>query len=384
MSLQFLKGKEMMFRLFTIGCIVTLLTACGQNKKSPAVMTHNQLSQDLNLTPSEFSHIHSWNYNNFQNSFVAFQKSCNQIPKYRHTTILGHHPFFGHDSDWQTLCAKAQQESPNNAKHFFEQEFQPVLVSNHDTGMFTGYYIPELRGNFEQTNVYRYPLYEKPTNGQLPARADIVNGALNGRAKPILWVDSEIDSFFLHIQGSGNVRLPDNRVVHVAYAGQNGHQYYAIGKYLIETNQIAKAQMSAQAIKNWLRDNPSQAQLVMNKNPSYIFFKLDSNNNTGQAKGAAGVPLTPEYSLAVDNDYYPYGLPMWVETGVQVPVNGQFKNMAFERLMIAQDTGGAIKGAIRGDIFFGSGSNAETMAGKQSSNGRKYLLLPRHVIASSI
>jgi membrane-bound lytic murein transglycosylase A len=372
-----------MFRFFAIGCLTVLLTACGHNKPNSVILGHSP-SQGLSLIPSEFSKIHSWQYNNFQNSLIAFQKSCNQIPKYRHTTALGKHPLFGHDSDWQAVCNKAHRESPNNAKQFFEQEFQPVLVSNHDAGLFTGYYIPELRGSLTQSSLYQYPLYERPAGGNLPSRASIVSGALNGRAKPILWVDSDIDSFFLHIQGSGNVRLPDNSMVHVAYAGQNGHQYYAIGKYLIEQNFIPREKMSAQAIKQWLLDNPTQAQMVMNKNPSYVFFKLDSQNNTGQAKGAAGVPLTPEYSLAVDNEYYPYGLPMWIETGVQVPVNGYLKNMAFERLMIAQDTGGAIKGAVRGDIFFGTGKNAETMAGKQSFNGRKYLLLPRRAIASNI
>jgi membrane-bound lytic murein transglycosylase A len=374
----------MIFKSFSIGCITLLLIACNHNTTPSNGVAYNIPSQGLSLTPSEFSKIHSWNYNNFQNSFSAFQKSCHQIPHYKEKTLLGKHQFFGKESDWHSVCAKSQRISPSNAKTFFEQEFQPVLVSNTDSGMFTGYYIPELRGSFTPSHIYRYPLYARPAGGQLPTRAEIVNGALNGRATPILWVDSEIDSFFLHIQGSGNVRLPDNRLVHVAYAGQNGHRYYAIGKYLIETNHIPKAQMSAQAIKNWLANNPTQAQAVMNKNPSYVFFKLDTKNMTQQAKGAAGVPLTPEYSLAVDDEYYPYGLPMWVETGVKVPVNGELKNMAFERLMVAQDTGGAIKGAVRGDIFFGTGTNAEIMAGKQSFNGRKYLLLPRHVVASNL
>ncbi len=379
-----LQEYKMIFRVFSLWCVTTLLIACSHNTTPKNGIAYNTPSQGLSLTPTEFSKIHSWNHNNFQNSFSAFQKSCHKIPHYKEKTLLGQHLFFGKESDWYTVCAKSQRTSPSNAKAFFEQEFQPVLVSNTDSSMFTGYYIPELRGSFTQSNIYRYPLYARPTGGQLPTRAEVVNGALNGRARPILWVDSEIDSFFLHIQGSGNVRLPDNRLVHVAYAGQNGHRYYAIGKYLIETNHIPKAQMSAQAIKDWLANNPTQAQAVMNKNPSYVFFKLDTNNITQQAKGAAGVPLTPEYSLAVDDEYYPYGLPMWIETGVKVPVNGQLKNMAFERLMVAQDTGGAIKGAVRGDIFFGTGTNAEIMAGKQSFNGRKYLLLPRHVVASNL
>jgi membrane-bound lytic murein transglycosylase A len=374
----------MLFRLLIAGYFLGLLAACGVNKK-PNITTHNSTaSQNLSLVPLDFKNIRSWNQNNFQHSFLAFQKSCHQVPRFAPKTALGKHPYFGNNTDWQSVCRKAQQTSPVTAKQFFEQEFQPVLVQNDSNSMFTGYYIPELRGNFFQTNVFRYPLYAKPTdNGKLPPRSDIVTGALNGRTKPILWVDSEIDSFFLHIQGSGNVRLPDNHVVHVAYAGQNGHPYYAIGRYLGDKNAIPKDKISAQSIKQWLANNPSQAQMVMNQNPSYVFFKL-TDNNTQQAQGAAGVFLTPEYSLAVDDEYYPYGLPMWVETGIHVPIAGQLKNMAFERLMVAQDTGGAIKGAVRGDIFFGTGKNAEIMASEQKYKGRKFLLLPRQAVASAL
>ncbi|MFT6072874.1 MAG: membrane-bound lytic murein transglycosylase A [Alphaproteobacteria bacterium] len=375
-----------MVKSFAFLCVLAALAGCSTSTPNSPTISGNVKginNEALQLTPSDFSQIASWKYNNFESSLTAFQKSCTQVAKNKRKTILSDHPLFGYAKDWQNVCSKARQTSQQNAKQFFETELQPVLVSNqNDEGMFTGYYIPELRGSFVRDEIYRYPLYARPSGKKLPSRASIVRGALNNSAKPLIWVDSEVDSFFLHIQGSGNVRLPDNRIVHVAYAGQNGHKYYAIGRYLIEKDYITKQKMSAQAIKDWLNSNPDQAQTVMNLNPSYIFFQLKDDKKTQQAKGAAGVDLTPEYSLAVDDEFYPYGLPMWIETGVTVPINGGLQDMAFERLMIAQDTGGAINGAVRGDIFFGSGQNAEIMAGKQKSNGRKYVLLPRNVVAS--
>jgi len=366
-------------KIIKILCLVLLLASCSQSIKK---VKNTQFKQsDLQLYPTEYDQIPSWNYNDFSRSLIAFQKSCNQLAKPKRKPLLTKHSLFGDSTDWKNLCSVARKTSISDAKDFFEDSFQPVRVAAQDHSLFTGYYIPELRGSLTKNSKYRFPLYPRPNRKKLPSRAAIVNGALNKIARPILWVDSEIDSFFLHIQGSGNVRLPDNKIVHVAYAGQNGHKYYAIGHHLIKKNYVPKNKMSAQAIKNWLSNNPSKAQAVMNLNPSYIFFKLKNGDTKKLTKGAAGVSLTPEYSLAVDDEYYPYGLPMWVETDVKVPINGKLQKMAFERLMIAQDTGGAITGAIRGDIFFGSGKTAEIMAGKQKSDGQKYVLLPRNTVS---
>lgn len=358
--------------------LAALAASCGGNVGHKDSMT-------LHLTPTNYETVRGWRHVDFSGSLQAFKSSCSQITKRAPRTAVARHPFFGGPAAWDALCNEARRTDISYARAFFERNFVPVRVagaSGQSVGTFTGYYEPELKGSFTPGGQYKYPLYARPTvGGALPSRGEIVRGALKGRARPILWVDSEIDAFFLHIQGSGRVRLPDNRVIRVAYAGQNGHKYYPIGRYLKEKGHIPADRVSLQSIKRWLRDNPGQSRAVMDLNPSYVFFKTERIRDAQSAKGAAGVPLIPEYSLAVDDDYYPYGIPIWVETGVNVPAaDGSEQKMAFERLMIAQDTGGAIKGPVRGDIFFGSGDLAEFMAGKQKSKGRQLLLLPKDAV----
>lgn len=339
----------------------------------------------FSLRPTYFTNLTNWRNVDHSQSFIAFQKTCNSIKRYENSRTLSQSKYWGTTSDWDELCKTQSHYTPVMSTSFFEQYFYPVKVIPADTsdkGMFTGYYEPVLYGSYVRSAQFPAPLYAPPASGgKLPSRAEIVGGALDGRMKPILWVKSEIDSFFLHIQGSGRVILPNGKMLKVAYAGQNGHPYYAIGKYLIEQNYIPKGQMSARAIKIWLRDHPDLAQYVMNKNPSYVFFKLKSDNLNHLAVGAAGVPLTSEYSMAVDRTLYPYGVPIWVETLVTVPENNYYgKKMGFHRLMIAQDTGGAIKGPVRGDVFFGTGDHAEFMASHLTSAGDAYVLLPKKAI----
>lgn len=337
----------------------------------------------LSLEPISFSSLSSWNKVDSANAFMAFGKTCHTIAGKIGQKPITYSSYFGTAADWNRICRAYAGYTPSQARNFFETYFMPVRVHPSDTsdqGKFTGYYEPIVHGNYHRSKEYAFPLYAPPTGMKKPSysRAQIVNGALVGKAKPIMWLNSEIDSFFLHIQGSGRVQLPDGKRVKVAYADQNGHPYYAIGRYLIETGAIPKEQMSARAIKLWLQNNPRQAQNVMNKNPSYVFFNLKYDDANLAAVGAAGVPLTPEYSLAVDRNIYVYGLPMWIETTVTTPHHPKFgQRMAFHRLMIAQDTGGAIKGAVRGDVFFGTGDHAEFMASHLSDSGRKYLLLPK-------
>ncbi|MEM6602729.1 MAG: MltA domain-containing protein [Pseudomonadota bacterium] len=362
--------------------LLSVLASCGSpvTKKDPEAA-----SVKLDLKPAQFEDFTHWRSIVPKDAFVAFSKSCTQIPKRAYKTALAYSPYFGDVSDWKMLCQKQKIYSPERAHLFFEDNFTPVEVVA-DNSKFTGYYEPILYGSYKRGGAYQYPLYAPPQglSKPYPPRSQIVRGALKNHAKPLIWVTSEIDSFFLQIQGSGRIVLPDGKMIKAAYADQNGHKYFAIGKYLIEKNYIPREKMSARAIKIWLKNNPQKAQYVMNKNPSYVFFKLKTDRAHEYAKGAAGVPLTPEYSLAVDRKIYPYGLPMWVETNVVVPDTRNYgRQMAFHRLMIAQDTGGAIKGPVRGDVFFGTGSHAEFMASHLASPGKKYLLLPKNAVAQA-
>ena len=202
----------------------------------------------------------------------------------------------------------------------------------------------------------------------------IDRGALNGRGLELLWVDDAVDRFFLEIQGSGQVRLPDGGMVRVGYADQNGRPYRAIGKDLIEIGAVPREQMSMQAIRAWLEANPAEAPAMMARNPSVVFFSELKNLAAADGPlGAQGVPLTPGRSLAVDRKFLPLGAPVWLDTTAPAPGGER----PLRRLVIAQDTGGAIRGPVRGDLFWGAGPEAERLAGHMKSPGRLYLLLPR-------
>ena len=200
-------------------------------------------------------------------------------------------------------------------------------------------------------------------------RSEIVAGQWQHNDKALVWVDSAVDAFFVQIQGSGVIQLDDGSVMRVGYAGQNGHPYYAIGRALIKRGDVAKEDMSMQAIRSWLEDHPNQAHDLMNTNKSYVFFEEKHVNG---AIGAQGVVLTPERSLAVDHTKLPYGVPLWLDASPPVA-----KIPRIQRLMVAQDTGGAIRGAVRGDVFWGFGDRAEHLAGAMTSQGQYWILLPK-------
>jgi membrane-bound lytic murein transglycosylase A len=199
-------------------------------------------------------------------------------------------------------------------------------------------------------------------------RAAITKNSLADRAQVLVWVDDPIDAFFLEVQGSGLVTLEDGNTMTVGYDGINGHGYVAIGRVLADRGDLPRP-VTMPAIRQWLETHPEQAQQVMNENPSYVFFKTLPDVNV---TGAEGVSLTTERSLAVDPSFIPLGLPIWLDT-----TDGQGTKL--QRLMIAQDTGGAIKGAVRGDVFWGPGPEASIQAGAMQSQGRYYVFLPKAV-----
>jgi membrane-bound lytic murein transglycosylase A len=356
--------------------LILLLAACGTSEPGKSSFT----AGGLTLTPVAPSHLEGWPDDTQSEALAAFLRSCAKFES-RNSTSQPVKPegIGGKTGAWLGVCREGARLAASGAgesaiRHFFETYFRPLLVSdgNQAEGLFTGYYIPELRGSLVRGGAFRYPLYRRPPGlapGESgPTRAQIESGALAGRGLEVVWVDDPIDAFFLHIQGSGRVILPDGRVLALGYDGGNGHRYVAIGTELIRRGFLTKETVSMQAIREWLRANPLEARAVMNRNPSYIFFRILPK---GEIVGAQGVALTAGRSLAVDYNYIPYGTPIWLEA--DPPFEG---SAPIRRLMVAQDTGGAIRGVVRGDVFWGFGAAAAIPAGYMKSRGRFYLLLP--------
>lgn len=246
--------------------------------------------------------------------------------------------------------------------------FQVTNEQGDAEGLFTGYYEPELQGSFAKSELYPFPLYAPPhPNNPLPTRAQIEDGALRDKGLELLWCANPIDVFFLHIQGSGKIVLPDGRTQRIGFAAKNGHPYTAIGKVLRERGLLTPP-ITMQSIRAWLGAHPDKAQTIMNENASYIFFK---RLETDGPVGASGTVLVPEGSLAVDCAFWPYGLDVIVVT-----INPLNPAQPFVRLMKTHDTGSAIKGVLRGDIFFGAGEKAALLAGAMAHRGRMWVVAP--------
>ncbi|MCF4166836.1 MltA domain-containing protein [Zavarzinia compransoris] len=361
----------------------------------------------LVLIPAGFADLPGWDEDRLDEAWPAFRLSCARLLRRKPETGLG---IAGTVADWTPACTEAQAiEAPDAAlvRRFLEDRFRPVQALNGDAaeGLFTGYYEPELLGARKADAVNRTPLYRRPddlvqvdlgafspdfkgrrvagrvVDGHLKPyedRAAITAGALDGKGLELAWVASPVDAFFLEIQGSGRVRFADGGIMRVGYAGQNGHAYVALGKVMIEDGMLERGKVTLQSIKDWLNGHPDQAAALMNRNPSYVFFR-DLGDGAGPI-GAQGVALTPGRSLAVDRKFYPMGVPVWLDA--TLPPAGDEAPAPYRRLMVAQDTGGAIRGPVRGDVFFGAGAEAERLAGAMKQQGRLWFLLPAPVAAA--
>lgn len=329
--------------------------------------------QQAQLTPIDYHQIDGWQEDDADHALNAFIGSCDK--RKPQTTALSYQI---DDVAWQDACKAAHSFKTSqmmNSKRFFEDYFQPYSVTSGvaDTGLLTGYYIPTIFGSYTKSAKYNTPAYALPKMDKNPyfTRAEIAAGALNGKGLELVYISDPVDLFFMQVQGSGRVLLDTGGYVDLRYAGKNGHSYTAIGRTLIEMGEIDQKHVSVPTIRRWMKDHPDRAQEVMNSNKSYIFFTL------GDAKqfppGAQGVPLTQERSLAVDDEQIPYGIPVFIQTEIRKSGRSEM----FNKLMIAQDTGSAIKGPMRGDIFFGQGDEAGHIAGQQKFQGKWTLLLPR-------
>ena len=316
-------------------------------------------------------------------------------------------------ANWQRICSEAsriQAGDNQNARIFYEQWFSPHAVFDEDgssEGLLTGYYEPLLYGSRHRSDQYTVPVYAKPNNlirvdlgavypelKEMRLRGQIVGGRvipypdrkqIAGTALPeaevLVWLDDPIDLFFLQIQGSGRVALNDGTSTRLGYADQNGHPYRAIGLELVERGALALDDVSMSSIRDWLDQNPDQASAILNTNPSYVFFLENKNSELGPI-GSLNVPLSAERSLAIDPGVIEPGFPVWVDTSLPVSETedtGKAKGVPYQRLMQAQDTGGAIKGYVRADIFFGAGERARRLAGLMKQPGKLYVLKPRQL-----
>jgi membrane-bound lytic murein transglycosylase A len=298
---------------------------------------------------------------------------------------------------------KAKVKTDRQARAFFEARFQPAEISRigETEGFLTGYYEPIVSGSRVRTAEYTVPMYRRPPDliaeappaeGGAPAnkgrawrleggtrvpyhdRAAIDGGALAGKGLEICWLKDPIDAFFIHIQGSSRVRLEDGTVLRLNYDGHNGHAYTPVGRILVQREAVPKEEMSMDRIRQWMQANPNQAAALRNENKSYIFFRVASLADHEEAIGAQGIPLTADRSIAVDRNLHAYGTPFWIDAAL--PLTGVNASDHFQRLMIAQDTGGAIIGPARADIYFGAGEKAGQVSGRIRHPGRFVMLIP--------
>lgn len=275
--------------------------------------------------------------------------------------------------DWQPICALAADVPKDNAsaRSFFELFFKPVVVGE-PPALFTGYFEPELEGSPVRTARFRYPIYRRPpdlTDGvAYHTRAAIEGGAIAGRGLELAWLDDPVDVYFLQVQGSGRIRMTDGSILRVGYAGRNGHAYRSVGKEMIRRGTHTLDQVSAPEIANYIRSNPATGRELLDTNPSYVFFrKIGTLKPEDGPIGAMGRSISTLRSIAIDPAFTPLGAPVWIEKDGRAPIRS---------LMVAQDTGGAIKGMQRADIFFGTGKGAGDAAGTVKDPGRMVLLLP--------
>ncbi|WP_253944197.1 murein transglycosylase A [Pseudogemmobacter hezensis] len=314
-------------------------------------------AEDAHAEMVDFEALNGWREGGQLEALEAFLVTCAQL-----------------DAPWWRPVCKLAGDVPKDdasARAFFELLFRPVIIGK-PPALFTGYYEPELNGSAVRTPTYAWPLYRRPpelTDGSVYySREQIEAGALAGRGLEIAWIDDPVEVFFLHIQGSGRVKMTDGSVIRLGYAGRNGHAYRSVGQEMVRRGIYAAHQVSAQTIQSFVRRNPGLGNELLNHNPSYIFFRRirDLPAEKGPI-GAMGKSITPMRSLAVDPAFVPLGAPVWIEKAGRAPL---------QRLMVAQDTGGAIKGAQRADIFFGYGGAAGDAAGIVRDGGRMVQLLP--------
>lgn len=326
--------------------LVLLLGALGMTGPASADVRYDILS---------FDDLDGWADDDHGRALEVFKSTCRDMK----------------DPDWRALCKFA--DTKPDPREFFELFFRPVLIDDGKPALFTGYFEPELEGDLYRSERYQYPIYKMPDEALQSSpwltRREILEGdVLAGRGLEIAWVDDPVELFFLQIQGSGRIKLPSGRFLRVGYRGSNGHTYRSIGMELVRQGVYNAHQVSADVIKSWVRNNPDEGRELLLHNPSYVFFREVSKVPADKGPlGAMNRSVATMRTIAVDPSFVKLGAPVWIEKDGKNPLR---------RLMVAQDTGSAIKGAQRADVFFGTGDKAGQEAGKLRDPGRLMVLLP--------
>ena len=387
-------------------CVAALiLIAASHAAASPLRLPETQ------LVPVFFAELKGWAEDDHAAAFAAFRNSCQPILR-REKTKAHVKPL---ERSLREACGRVAQYrepvSSTTAQIFFEQNFRPLHISRvgETEGFITGYYEPEIEGSREPGDGFTIPFYRRPPElrtrapgagkAKGPSRAAaskrtkagtrqagrivpfhdrtaIENGALAGRGLELIWTNDEIDAFFTHIQGSARVRLRDGKLMRINYDAQNGHPYLAVGRILIERGIVPKDEMTMDKIRTFIAEHPEEGRELMRMNRSYVFFReVRELGHDEEPIGAQGVSLTADRSIAVDRSLHVYGTPFWIEA--ELPLEHENSATPFRRLMMAQDTGGAIVGPARADIYFGAGIEAGMLAGRLRHPGTFYMLVPR-------
>ncbi len=375
--------KNLIFMILAIFLISGCSKKQEQIPQAPAIEKDKEVvieEQNTNLENGmqkvSFLEIDGFFDDDLNHALDVFKKDCKKSKRY---------------DEFKNVCKKAEFE--NDGRKFFMLNFEPYKLIDSkakDEGTITGYYEPLLHGSLKKSARFKYPIYKTPknliitdkTNPNGSKRGKIVKNKLvpydtreqieknpkNPNLEPIAYVDDKFDLFFLHIQGSGKIKLDTGETINIGYAEQNGWPYVSIGAYLIQKNYITKDEMSVQAMKDFFKANPKIMDDVFKSNPSYVFFKISDNGATG----ALNTVLTARRNLAVDRSYIPLGMPVFLST--KNPVTKEPLN----QLMVAADVGGAIKGEIRADFFWGFGDDAFHYAGRMKEKGKMYVLKPKY------
>ena len=382
----------------------------------PAVrhLPYPHLSWPIEITGSQYlplawSDLPGWSDDDHLAAYKTFRASCKPIVAQRNSS-----------TDARTSDAKALGDSLRDpcrdarsldlsdsaaAKSFFEDRFLPLKISRlgDSDGFVTGYYEPIIDGSRSQNEVYNVPVYRRPSNlfvrgfkqdaANLPNkgsvyrkigrrklvpyydRGEIEDGAIEGRGLEIAWLRSQTDLLFTQIQGSARISLDDGSTVRINYDAHNGYPYTPVGRILIDRGIIPKEEMSMQRIREWMERNPNEADEVRRQNRAYVFFRVVQLSDKDEAVGAQGIPLTPGRSIAVDKSLHVYGTPFFI-TG-ELPIESETSKTPFHRLMIAQDTGSAITGPARADLYFGAGAEAGKISGRLKQNIQFVMLVPK-------